>query len=643
MFHKCGLRTNLSNWRGLLLSNFLANSPLSWLNFNLIPYIAKQRILPDTQVATQRGVQTRDLMSYLSGVKGWARRNKVTVYGLQRDQMKGFDHLLPQGFYDAISAFGVTKQGGSLSPVKSTLTMSLGHHYLNDLLSNDPDTLIITTSKAQKADLHLPDDKLQTTIGMVEATDDSHIFSRSLPSLRRNVLAMEHFQVDNPRACIEDFTFPKFIRRAPITLLRKIVKQNVISKARALLSLQPISRTDAADLDTQIRLKVHAEIGMPFAPNSDIFTLPTDLHGLDFPSIALFNDSIAIDGLHRDLNHPIPSYGTLAHITLADWTCTINNCTNPLDGDGLSSSFTQYPGRIPYGWIVAQQAMSSLSLQLSLKHTHIDGILSGEMFGNKNPLIARPDGNTIRQMAATTPLLPSSTAGTSTWASDSSMIPVAASAFDNKSVTTAITGPSTLVLKIDGQNVSILHGKLMGIIAALSLSDPGDNDSILYTDHLNSVRLIDDSKTAVDHNTAWEVSIPSRMNYEADHYTLSVQRHVHQLPTAPIPTFFMDEFTFYTREDGWIESNIRDYTAKSHTRNTATLATASNHQRMALQLYDTKPPPEYSYTHTYSAYLAVVQLYACSSQLPTADLETPLCWLGCKVIDDQHHIFVDCP
>ncbi|KAJ7015871.1 hypothetical protein C8F04DRAFT_876197, partial [Mycena alexandri] len=209
MFHKRGLRTDLSNWRGLLLSNFLANSPLAWLNFNLIPYIAKLRILPDTQVATQQGVQTRDLMSYLSG-------------------MKGFDHLLPQGFYDAISAYGlptaiadldraaqsdtrcfirtahgtaepitisgVTKQGGSLSPVKSTLTTSLGHHYLNDLLANDPDALIITSSKAQKADPHLPDDNLRTLVGMVEATDDSHLFSRSLPSLRRNVLAMERFQ-----------------------------------------------------------------------------------------------------------------------------------------------------------------------------------------------------------------------------------------------------------------------------------------------------------------------------------------------------------------------------------------------------------------------------------------------------------------
>ncbi|KAJ7079989.1 hypothetical protein B0H15DRAFT_759923, partial [Mycena belliarum] len=66
MFHKRGLRTDLSNWRGLLLSNFLANSPMSWLNYNL-----------------------------------------VEVFALKRDQMKGFDYLAPQGMYDAVEAYGL--------------------------------------------------------------------------------------------------------------------------------------------------------------------------------------------------------------------------------------------------------------------------------------------------------------------------------------------------------------------------------------------------------------------------------------------------------------------------------------------------------------------------------------------------------
>lgn len=67
----------------------------------------EKMILPDTQVAAQPGVQTRDLMSYLSGVKCWANRNKQPVYALKRDQMKGFDYLSPEGFYDAVRAYGL--------------------------------------------------------------------------------------------------------------------------------------------------------------------------------------------------------------------------------------------------------------------------------------------------------------------------------------------------------------------------------------------------------------------------------------------------------------------------------------------------------------------------------------------------------
>ena len=31
MFHKRNLRTDLANWRGIMLSNFIANSPMTWL------------------------------------------------------------------------------------------------------------------------------------------------------------------------------------------------------------------------------------------------------------------------------------------------------------------------------------------------------------------------------------------------------------------------------------------------------------------------------------------------------------------------------------------------------------------------------------------------------------------------------------
>ncbi|KAJ7875278.1 hypothetical protein B0H14DRAFT_2299584, partial [Mycena olivaceomarginata] len=166
---------------------------------------------------------------------------------------------------------------------------------------------------------------------------------------------------------------------------------------------------------------------------------------------------------------------------------------------------------------------------------------------------------------------------------------------------------------------------------------------ILALTNTNPLKIV----YTLGHST--EVSEPARMNFEADHYALSAQRYLNDVPIAPIPTFFMDDFTFFSNDDGWIKSNIRDYIAKSQIRCAAILAAAGNHERMVLRLYDPKPPPEYSYTHAYSAYSAVVQLYARSGQLPTADtlysrgkIPSPQCQMGCNAIEDQHHIFVEC-
>jgi len=46
--HKRGVRTDLVNYCGLMLPNFLANSPMMWLNFKLVPYIAKLNVIPET-------------------------------------------------------------------------------------------------------------------------------------------------------------------------------------------------------------------------------------------------------------------------------------------------------------------------------------------------------------------------------------------------------------------------------------------------------------------------------------------------------------------------------------------------------------------------------------------------------------------
>jgi hypothetical protein len=141
--------------------------------------------------------------------------------------MKGFDYLHPQGFYDVITAYGlptdiieldeaaqkdtkvfirttygttgpiiingVTKQGGPLSPIKLTMTTSLGHRYLDDLARNSPDTLVIKS----KVDMHTPDDSSHLHVTMVEATDDLYIFARTLKTLCSFCLEMECFQFAN--------------------------------------------------------------------------------------------------------------------------------------------------------------------------------------------------------------------------------------------------------------------------------------------------------------------------------------------------------------------------------------------------------------------------------------------------------------
>src|SRR6266498_1364413 len=50
MFHKRNLRTDLTNWRGIM-----ANSPMTWLTHLLTTYTSKKNIIPKTQVATQQG------------------------------------------------------------------------------------------------------------------------------------------------------------------------------------------------------------------------------------------------------------------------------------------------------------------------------------------------------------------------------------------------------------------------------------------------------------------------------------------------------------------------------------------------------------------------------------------------------------
>ncbi|KAJ7208930.1 hypothetical protein GGX14DRAFT_365159 [Mycena pura] len=712
MFHKRGLLTDLTNWRGLFLSNFLANSPISWLTTELTAYSSRMGIVPETQVAVQQGVQTRDLMSFLAAVQTWSERHKQTVYALKRDQMKGFDYLAPEGFYDAVRAYGlpqsiidldraaqvdtkcrirtyygptapivvsgVTKQGGPASPLKAIYTTSLGHRYLDDIAAQDVDSLVITTSNALKADPHRRDDTLQVMVSMAEATDDSFLFAKSLRTfpIIRTGLDFLNAKVDDPGArfaelkdIIDAFNFPRLTGRLPITLLRKIVAQNIVSRCRALLSLQPIKQADAEALDVRISTKIHGILGMPFSPSSKILTLPVSLHGLGFPSMARINAGIAVDGLVRDLNHHIAAYRTMARITLAEWTCDINGCVYPLDGDGLLKGFTHYYKKIPAAWITAQAVMSSMDDRLSLRMTDQHDLLIGAvsishavaLCNHHNPDRAdNPDGHALRTMRAKNIRTLADLGYWRNDETDGSMIPASASLCESRRVTAAVTGPSTLVVQLNGRNLSILHGELMGHILALVLKSNADPAVIptLYSDHQNSVDLIEDIQTQQRVNMLYtrghsaELSLPSQLNREADHYACGSQRFPELVPVAPTPTFTMDAYTLYTKVDGWVESNARNFIDFFLAKEAAERLAHGNRLRMLNSVHDNIPPPDYPYTRALSIRKNLeddIALYARSGQLPTAvvlesrsKLPSCMCRLGCDAVESVHHIFVDC-
>ncbi|KAJ7895328.1 hypothetical protein B0H13DRAFT_1624445, partial [Mycena leptocephala] len=146
-----------------------------------------------------------------------------------------------------------------------------------------------------------------------------------------------------------------------------------------------------------------------------------------------------------------------------------------------------------------------------------------------------------------------------------------------------------------------------------------------------------------------DLALPSQMNYEADHYASQAQRRIETVPTAPIPTYTMDEYTFHSQRDGWIESNIRQLVETLMATNTSDTLSIGHHQRMLTSIYDTREPPDFPYTRAFSAYSATVQLYARSGQLAVADtlykrkkIDSDQCRFGCDAVEDSHHLFVEC-
>ncbi|KAJ7813186.1 hypothetical protein B0H13DRAFT_1477577, partial [Mycena leptocephala] len=416
------------------------------------------------------------------------------------------------------------------------------------------------------------------------------------------------------------------------------------------------------------------------------------------------NAGIVVDGIARDLNHHIAAYRAMARITLAEWTCNLHSssCIYPLDGEGLRRSYTHYYKKIPAAWITAHGVLSGMEPPLSLRVTDHNDLLRGETsishilalcnhhFPNRPN---KTDGNTLRTLRGKGIRSLSDVGDWTTdtagalmfilWGSDGSMIPASASLGEHRTVTAAVTGPATLVVQLRDRNLSILHGELMGHVLGLVLCDDTANQHRmphLYSDHQNSVDLLDDIRCGIAEDTRlrgmngrslyrWilqlmrerravitytrghsaELSIESQLNREADHYASKSQRYPDLIPLAPIPSFTMDDFTFHRDPDGWIESNVRSFVDYFLASEMAQKMAIGNRMRMLTWVHNTHAPPDYPYTRAVSAHSAVIQLYARSGQLPLAEtlmarskLDSSTCRLCSNAIESMHHIFVDC-
>ena len=104
------------------------------------------------------------------------------------------------------------------------------------------------------------------------------------------------------------------------------------------------------------------------------------------------------------------------------------------------------------------------------------------------------------------------------------------------------------------------------------------------------------------------------MNRDADFYASCSHEFKNLVPQSPIPTFHMNDYTFYWDGDGWIECNIGDFINVSMARKTSTKLGIGNKYRMSTWAHEQSSPPDFPYLRATSAHSAAVQLYAYGKQ-----------------------------
>ena len=261
------------------------------------------------------------------------------------------------------------------------------------------------------------------------------------------------------------------------------------------------------------------------------------------------------------------------------------------------------------------------------------------------------------------------------WASDGS------ACSQSDTAVSSVLGPIPAAFRL--RTPSSLHSEIFGLILALAndISFSSPSPARILTDHLNSVRLLKDACTSIlpahfwyrwpgrayykwllnllHHAPATEFEyikahtglsdIPSQLNYSADQIAVVSHHFPAYTPLAPVPTFDMDDFTLWSPSSGYVDSNLASFVNNLYSRGLISKFALDHHLRMPSSFYHPHNPPQYPYERAYSAFSAVVQLYARSGQLPVRRLlssrrlsRTSRCHFGCTSSEDDHHIFVSC-
>jgi len=205
-----------------------------------------------------------------------------------------------------------------------------------------------------------------------------------------------------------------------------------------------------------------------------------------------------------------------------------------------------------------------------------------------------------------------------------------------------------------GHSANILHGEVYGIVVASllmqkMLQGPTIHPSpILYTNHLNSINILSSHipyphqmssnparslyrwifdirqrtegvRTDIEETTAGidgrgneetvvfpfanhvrahtsSLSIPSQLNRLADTIASHPNTHNFPPPSVPLPTFFMDYYTPFHPQDGYIEQKLSTYVDQQLASSQASQLCTLHQPILLPHLYDTHPPPDYPYT-----------------------------------------------